>query len=381
MSGLSPEILTFGAGLLAGIALLRIASRTRASDLPIAPLRPAAPVPQIADRFEELIDVLDIGVVLVDRRGYITSLNGAALALIGADERASGRALIEVVPSIPMDHHVAQALDGKISRGRIDLVVEGETRRLSVVASPLGTGGAMLVASDITRVLALESIRRDFVSNVSHELRTPLSSIKLMAETILAEPGDEEAAGIFLPKILHEINRMVALVQDLLELARTEAGELHLRRAVLDIRALVNGIFGEFDQRARAQGVVLHSDPGDPLLVDGDRDRLVQIFVNLLENAIRHTARGGSVSVSARREGNMALVSIVDTGVGIPFNDLGHVFERFYVVDRSRAREVGGTGLGLSIVKQLSEAHGGYVSVESVLGHGATFTCAIPASP
>lgn len=371
-----PEILAFGAGAVAGFLLWRIMLHRQPPGLPVA--APASEAPAADRRFEELIDLLEVGVVLVDRRGYVTSMNAAARTLFGVDDRATGRALIEIAPSIALDRYAAEAIAGDAAGGRVDLAAGSEQRRLSVVAGPLREGGAMIVLSDLTRVVALESIRRDFVSNVSHELRTPLSSIKLMLETILDAEGDDEASRMFLPKVLHEVNRMVALVRDLLELARTESGELHLQRDRIDIRELAHAALGDFVTRARSQGLALHPEPGEPVWVEADRDRLTQIFVNLLENAIRHTPRGGTVSFRVRSQAGMALVAVVDTGVGIPFKDISHIFERFYVVDRSRAREVGGTGLGLSIVKQLAEAHGGYVSVESELGRGSSFTFAIP---
>ncbi|MBD5633642.1 MAG: hypothetical protein IAI49_04100, partial [Candidatus Eremiobacteraeota bacterium] len=219
--------------------------------------------------------------------------------------------------------------------------------------------------------------RRDFISSVSHELRTPLSSINLMIETILDNDGDEEALDLFLPRIKREVDRMVALVVDLLELARAESGLLRLRREDVDLARVGTDILRTFEPRAAQLGVDLRFE-GRETRISGDADRLAQVYVNLIDNALRHTPAGGEVIVSVDNVEGAASLVVRDSGVGIPYNDLPHVFERFYVVDRSRARESTGTGLGLSIVKQVVEAHGGSVVADSEFGAGATFTCVFP---
>jgi signal transduction histidine kinase len=221
-------------------------------------------------------------------------------------------------------------------------------------------------------------VRREFISNVSHELRTPLSSIKLMVETVMLSDGDVEAGSMFLPKVLHEVDRMVQLVEDLLQLAHSESGRLALRRDWFDLSAFAGSTLHMFAQRAQALDVTLVLDAPAPLQVHADRNRLTQVFVNLLDNALRHTPAGGSVTLSVSHDDGEAVFVVRDTGIGIPYTDLPHIFERFYVVERSRAREISGTGLGLSITKQLLEAHGGSISAESDLGAGATFTGRIP---
>jgi signal transduction histidine kinase len=213
---------------------------------------------------------------------------------------------------------------------------------------------------------------------VSHELRTPLSSIKLMVETVLLSEGEPEAGAMFLPKVVREVDRMVQLVEDLLQVAHSESGRLALRREWFDLTAFAASIVNMFAQRAGTLEIGLELEGESSLQVQADRNRLTQVFVNLLDNALRHTHAGGSVTIVIRRENKDAIFAVRDTGVGIPYNDLPHIFERFYVVERSRAREISGTGLGLSIAKQLLEAHGGTIGVESDLGTGSTFTCRIP---
>ncbi len=331
--------------------------------------------------FEQLLRSLPAGVVMLDERGYVRSLNPAAGAMFEIGTRAiAGRAIIEVVPSFELDRRVGEALAGHPSRGRISLARPAGTRTLTVATLPLeGNGGVLVIASDETRLYELEQTRRDFVSNVSHELRTPLSSISLMIETILETGSDVEAVELFLPRIKREIDRMVQLVHDLLDLTRAEAGRLRLRREAVDLGSVASNIVKTFEPRAAQSRVTLRLD-ADATRIDGDPDRLAQVLVNLIDNALRHTPADGTVTVAVRASDGGATLVVRDTGVGIPYNDLPHLFERFYVVNRSRAREYSGTGLGLSIVKQIVEAHGGMVTADSDFGLGATFTCAFPVS-
>jgi two-component system phosphate regulon sensor histidine kinase PhoR len=332
-------------------------------------------------RFEQLLRSLTVGIVTVDGRGRLDSINAAAGAIFDVGNRpVLGRAIIEVVPSFDLDRRVREALDGQPSRGRISLNRPAGTRVLTVATLPIdGSRGALVIASDETRLHELEQTRRDFISSVSHELRTPLSSINLMIETILDNDGDIEAIDIFLPRIKREVDRMVQLVEDLLELARAESGQLRLRRELVDLASVGTTILRTFEPRAAQLGVALRLE-GEDAQINGDADRLAQIFVNLIDNALRHTPSGGEVVARVLSRDGSATLVVSDSGVGIPYNDLPHVFERFYVVDRSRARESTGTGLGLSIVKQIVEAHGGTVTADSEFGRGATVTCVFPAA-
>ncbi|GAC1476362.1 MAG: hypothetical protein NVS2B8_18980 [Vulcanimicrobiaceae bacterium] len=373
------EVLT---ALVGGIAAGFAAGRRREKLDTAQSDRVEAPAPIDNDsRFEQLLRSLTVGIVTVDGRGYVDSLNAAAATIFDVGSRRMiGRALIEAVPSFDLDRRVRDALDGHPSRGRITFGSAVDARTLSVATLPLdGSAGVLIIAVDETRLFELEQTRRDFISSVSHELRTPLSSITLMIETILDNDGDQEALDLFLPRIKQEVDRMVHLVQDLLELARSESGRLRLRRESVDVSAIAATSISNFEPRAERQGVAL-AFTGEASPIDGDPDRLAQVFVNLVDNALRHTPAGGSVDVAVERDAGFVTVVVRDTGVGIPFNDLPHIFERFYVVDRSRARDAAGTGLGLSIVKQIVEAHGGTVRAQSEYGRGATITCAFPAT-
>ena len=331
-------------------------------------------------RFEQLIREIGVGIVSVDGRGRIEAINPVATAIFEMPaQRVLGRTMIEAVPSFELDRRVREALGGRASRGQIPINVRQTSRMLTVTVVPSeGTEGALVIAIDETRLHELEQTRRDFVAGVSHELRTPLSSINLMIETILSTGNDEEALEMFLPRVKQEVDRMIHLVEDLLDLARSEAGRLRLRTEELDLAAVAGNILKTFEPRAAQLGVKLELD-ATPARLEGDADRLAQVMVNLVDNAMRHTPAGGTIAVEVRRLDGAASLTVRDTGVGIPFGDLPHVFERFYVADRSRARDSAGTGLGLSIVKQIVEAHGGTVVADSELGFGATFTCVFPA--
>jgi two-component system phosphate regulon sensor histidine kinase PhoR len=341
-------------------------------------------VPQPADgdgeRAARLVDALPFAAFTVDARGRVLVFNAAAGALFGVERgRAVGRALIEVVPSVELERMVQSALAGETRTGNVPFGSGARERFFGVTAQPY-EGGAMAIAADRTALLAAEKMRSDFIGNVSHELRTPLSAMKLMLETMLVSEDDPEARTIFLPQVQNEVERMIRLVEDLLELARSESGIVPLRREAFDLGELASSTATTFAQRAHTLGVALDVEAAGAVEVEADRGRLVQVAVNLVDNALRHTPPGGTVTVIVRREGRDALLQVRDTGIGIPYADLPRVFERFYVVDRSRAREHTGTGLGLAIAKHIVEAHRGSLVADSTYGQGATFTVRIPAT-
>jgi two-component system phosphate regulon sensor histidine kinase PhoR len=359
------------AGVAAGLFLRKRGETRERTALPEAVERSSS--------FDELLASITVGVIMVDERGWITSINPAASVIFGLGSKSFvGRAVIEAIPSFEIDRRVREALKGNPSRGTVELKSAPNSRMLAVTAIPFESPrGAMLAASDETRVHELEASRRDFIANLSHELRTPLSSVKLMVETLLENDGDRDVRAMFLPRVHDEVDRMVQLVHDLLELARADTGWMKLRRDRVDLVALARAIIVPFEIRAAQQDVHLICE-GTTVTIDSDAERLAQVIVNLVDNALRHTPRGGTVRVSVRGEKQDACLVVSDTGEGIPYNDLPHIFDRFYVVERSRARAASGTGLGLSIVKQIVEAHGGDVSVESDFGFGTTFTCRFP---
>ncbi|MBV9850743.1 MAG: GHKL domain-containing protein, partial [Armatimonadetes bacterium] len=250
-------------------------------------------------------------------------------------------------------------------------------RSLHARITPVSDREFLLVLRDLTELRRLERVRRDFVANVSHELRTPLTSIKAMAETLLDGARlDESVAGRFLETIIRESDRLVRLSSDLLDLSRVEARGPN--KEEIDLAALVTEVAARFAAPAQKAGVSLTNRAAGPLRVMADRDEMAQVLVNLLDNAITYTPRGGSVTVTASETPEAVTVAVADTGIGILSHDIRRLFERFYRADKARSRASGGTGLGLSIVKHIVENHGGTVGVESEYNKGSTFTFTLP---
>ncbi len=230
------------------------------------------------------------------------------------------------------------------------------------------------------QVQANTQSQRDFLANVSHELRTPLTSIQGFAQAILDGAAESPAALNRSATIIHsEADRMRRLVENLLGLARLEASLHTLAQTPGDLRAVLEAVIAKFEPQAAANGVILLAElpPALPS-VTGDGDRLAQVFTNLIDNALKHTPSSGRVTVRSATVGGQVSVSVADTGPGIPLADQARVFERFYQVDKARARGAG-VGLGLAISKEIVEAHGGRLSVESRPGTGAIFTVSLPA--
>lgn len=322
------------------------------------------------DRIRLIVDKTDDGLIVVDEHGRVQMINTAGDRLLSQE---------------PLhDHELSELVRKVLSTGtRASMQIELDTPKrvpLDVYVTPL-SDGALVVMHDLTEIMKTDSVRRDFVANVSHELRTPLASIKAMAETIVLRGSKHpEAAEEFARKIMDEADRLTAISDDLLDLARIEANR-PLRMEEFALLEVVQAVISDLQSRADSKAIEVSVDVAENLLITADRDAIYQILVNLVDNAIRYTRPGGSVTVSA--EGNEAGVSIsvADTGIGIPEDEQARIFERFYRVDKGRSRESGGTGLGLSIVKHLVEAHGGKITVGSAPGEGSRFDIRIPSRP
>ena len=337
----------------------------------------------VESAFAKLVRALPIGVVLVDDKCHVEFANAAAGTTFGFDpERALDVHVIEAIPNIELERRIGEALRGEASVAPLMLTGASGQRTYRVSVYPLTDGGdasgrVVVFSDDQTALLRLDRARKEFLSNVSHELRTPLSSIKLMLETVMEAP-EQEARDLFVPQALAQVDRLTALVGQLLEQARAESGQLKLNLSDVDLEEVARPIVASFDQQASNKGVSVELTSLRPVRVEADPDRLAQIFVNLVDNALRHTPAGGRIRIELDARDSDAVLRIRDTGEGIPYRDLPHIFERFYVVDRSRTRGSGGAGLGLAIVKGIVDAHGGAISAESMLGRGTSFTIRLP---
>jgi signal transduction histidine kinase len=235
------------------------------------------------------------------------------------------------------------------------------------------------VIRDVTEARRADKVRRDFVANASHELKTPAATIQAAAETIFtAAHDDPSVVPRFAAQLEREAVRLSRIVSDLLDLSRLESGSQLDGAIALDVVLRDEG--ERFEDRAAEASVQLTIRAGDVARVRGSARDLALLTRNLVDNAIRYTAPGGRVEVALVDEGPEVVLSVEDSGIGIPTRDLPRIFERFYRVDRARSRETGGTGLGLAIVKHVVENHGGRISVDSELGRGTRFEVRLPAA-
>lgn len=363
--------------------------------------RPSGELGELADAFNQMAGGLEelMAAASRERNRLVAALNSSADAVLAVDpegrvafanvaaerlfEREPGKLAGNLFSWVMPNEQVIAALRSSSEEGQrqATIVEQPQRRYLQLITTPIIGGGdwaALVVCHDLTDVKRTEQVRRDFVANVSHELRTPLASLKAVIETL--EGGaldDKPAAREFLLRAEGEVDRLVEIVEELLELSRIESGELPMARTPVDLGAIARRAVERLRHQAERAGVSLElagatTTPG----VVGDAERLERVVVNLLHNALKFTPAGGAVRVRITCENGSAGVHVIDTGAGIAREDLPRVFERFYKVDRARAGA--GTGLGLAIVKHTVEAHGGSVAVESEEGRGSTFSFSLP---
>jgi two-component system, OmpR family, phosphate regulon sensor histidine kinase PhoR len=328
-------------------------------------------------RLATVLDQITDGVLIADAQGIIQFANPAAGRLFQASNPID-RSIVEVVR-----HH--QLVDAwrrcQQTRQLQTESVEVPTRHqfLQLVVIPdQHSSGSLLLAQDLTRIRRLETVRRDFISNLSHELRTPLASLKALTETL--QDGaleDPPAARRFIDQIQIEVDALSQMVTELLELSRIESGRL-----TLDLRPVVpSDLLASVNQRMRLQaeraGLKLRVECAEDLpRVSMDIQRMEQLMVNLIHNAVKFTRPGGEIVLMAETGTGEVRFAVRDTGIGIPAEDVSRIFERFYRVDKSRTGS--GTGLGLSIAKHIIEAHKGRIWAESIEGQGSSFFFTLP---
>jgi two-component system phosphate regulon sensor histidine kinase PhoR len=335
------------------------------------------------------------GIMVLDYRGVILQVNPALERMFSLDRYDwRGRPYGEVIRHEGLNELVSRVLETRTGEGN-EIILFPSGRCLRIEASMAGgrlenEACVVLVFHDMTELRRLEKIRKDFVANVSHELRTPLTSIKGYVEALIDGGTDEpDTAAQFLDIILRQSNRLNLILDDLLQLSQIESGQVLLRKDPVDLRSVLERTVAFIkplaDKKHHTVGVSL---PDQVPLIAGDEDRLVQVFINLLDNAVKYTPDGGAISVDLRLSSGHRKpaieegleVHVSDSGIGIPESDRPRVFERFYRVDKARSRELGGTGLGLAIVKHIVEGHGGLVRVEGNQPRGSRFIVNFPAT-
>ncbi|MBN1870951.1 MAG: HAMP domain-containing protein [Candidatus Omnitrophica bacterium] len=336
-------------------------------------------------KLETILSSMFEGMMLTNEKGEILLLNPSIRKLFLIDSAPEGKKPLEVI----RNNAIQEIVDRVLNENREVITQEvkvsiPQQKTIMVNGVPIIKDkimeGAVFVFHDITELKRLEEIRKDFVANVSHELRTPISSIKGYAETLLDGKVDSpDNIKEFLGIIYQDSNRLANLIDDLLDLSKIESGKMKMEFEPLRIGLIANRCKNVLEKSAKEKSVSIKSNISDNLpKVLGDEKRLSQVLLNLLDNAVKYTSDGGSVTVSADRKEKFVQVDITDTGIGISEKDLPRIFERFYRVDKARSRELGGTGLGLSIVKHIIQAHNGQIWVQSTLGQGSTFSFTIP---
>src|SRR6516164_1212316 len=338
---------------------------------------------------ESVLNHMSDALLILDPTGALALINPPAERIFGAAAaQAIGRHPIEVFHHFELDELVRRvARERTAVRSELE-VHYPEHRVLRVQGNPvLSQAGAFLgtvvVAQDITDLRRTDLVRQEFVANVSHELRTPLASLRALAETLQGGAvRDPEAGPRFMAHLVEEIDRLTLLVSDLLDLSAIESGSAPLRAGAASVEDIVDDIVAKFQLVADRRHISLRVEglAGLPP-VWGDEARLAQALSNLVDNAVKYSGDGGTITVSGREQGDLIALTVADTGIGIPAEHLSRIFERFYRVDRSRSRALGGTGLGLSIVKHIATSLGGRIEVQSTEGRGSSFTLLVPRAP
>jgi len=327
-------------------------------------------------RMEAILRGMSDGVLIADERGTIILVNQAFRDLMSSAKDIEGKQMVEVLRNMQLVEVFRKAMDsGDIISEEIIVSKPHRDMYLIATAVPVYSrnmiSGAVLTLHDITRLRQLEEMRKDFVANVSHEIKTPITAIKGFAETLLdGALEDKENATRFLRTIKGHSERLNSLVDDLLTLSRIELGDITIKKASVNPEQIVDTVFMTLREKADKKGLYLKKSIAAGIQeIHADKDRLIQIILNLVDNGIKFTEKGG-VTVGMDYSGGRLVLYVQDTGVGIPKSHLHRLGERFYRVDRTRSRELGGTGLGLAIVKHLVNAHEWNMWIESEPGRG-----------
>ncbi|CAI3265794.1 cell wall metabolism sensor histidine kinase WalK [Enterococcus cecorum] len=343
------------------------------------------------NRLNSVLSHMSDGVVATDRRGKVITINDMALSLLGiSKEAAIGQNILNLL-DIEKDYTLR-----KILESTEELLIErnesnyGDNKIIRVEFSMIRResgfiSGLVAVLHDVTEQEQNERDRREFVSNVSHELRTPLTSMRSYIET-LSEGAwqDQEIAPRFLKITLDETDRMIRMINDLLDLSRMDNDNLKLNIEMVNFNELVNFVLDRFDviiANSEKKYRIVREFTQRPLFVEVDTDRMIQVIDNIMNNAIKYSPDGGKITVRLIETHNNVILSITDQGLGIPKKDISRIFDRFYRVDKARARKQGGTGLGLAISKEVVKALGGTIWATSIENYGSTFYISLPYEP
>ena len=327
--------------------------------------------------FSLITENMSEGFIIIDSRTEVLSYNTAALKILGSDFTGSSRSVLVLNRSEAFRSAVEDALAGK--RSETDLTLSEKIYQ--VIATPAFSGssvtGAVMIILDITEKEAREELRREFTSNVSHELKTPLTTIYGISDMLVGGIVKPEDIPGFAKNIRDEAGRMITLIQDILKLSQLDENTFSDQRERVDLYELAQSAAERLRPQADEKHVTI-SVTGERSEFTGIATVLEEMIYNLLDNAVKYNKQGGRADVDVRSSGDDIVVTVSDTGIGVPADSIDRIFERFYRADKSHSRKIGGTGLGLSIVKHEVSLHGGSITVKSSEGSGTTFTMALP---
>ncbi len=337
-------------------------------------------------KISSIVQNLVEGVVAFDSQGQVLFTNASACRILGFDgQQLQGQSVWEVVRNHELAALVERSRDLELhERQFVEIALHAPAWMIVEVYGlpfPLTNQkhGSVMVLHDVTQLRRLEQVRAEFIDNVSHELRTPLAAIIGYLETLLDEPSLETPNNRKFVHVAHQhAERLTRLVDDLRSLAEIESGKVIVRREAIDLKHMLDEVMDMFQLQAKKKHLHLTSDIDQEVRVWADRDRVVQILLNLVDNAIKYSFDGGNISLNVQRLDEALVLQVKDTGQGIPSTDLPRITERFYRVDRARSREEGGTGLGLSIVKHLVQLLDGQLRIHSEMGKGTTVEIELP---
>ncbi len=336
-----------------------------------------------ADRAElsTILENMTDGIIMTDRDGNVTLINTACMKILNIEGAVTTvKPLIEVF----RDHQLSEILKQCLNTGKQQttqfesIALKKFIQAIAIPISSDGLNGALILLQDLTELRSLQTTRRELIGNISHEFRTPLAGIKAMTQTLQDGAIEEhDTAKDFLSRIEGEVDSLTQMVSELTELSRIESGKVELKTEIVDINKLIEEVLAQLKPQADRQKLALKCEfKSGQLPVKADRERIRQVIINLIHNAIKFSKQGQTITAASKKEGTYAVIEIRDEGIGISKDDLSHIFERFYKADKSRSGQ--GTGMGLAIAKHLVKAHGGAISATSEEGKGTTITFTLP---
>ena len=343
-------------------------------------------------RLDSVLSNMSEGVIATNRRGELDIANNMASQMLHLSRSELAGKNILTLLELEEDYNLRDLVDRKED---ITIRIESEEAltilraSFSMIQADSGyISGIVCVLRDVTEEERIEEERKEFVSNVSHELRTPLTSMRSYIEALIDGAWkDPELAPRFLDVAQSETDRMIRMIQDLLHLSRIDSGKSELQKELIDLTALFTNVLTRFDMLLESEEyrnnnyTIKRNLLDEAIFVDIDPDRIVQVLDNVMNNAIKYSPEGGTITCTMAIKGSQVIITIKDEGIGIPAEDLDHIFDRFYRVDRARSRAMGGTGLGLAISREVIEQHDGEIWAESIERDGTTFYIALPYIP